>query len=131
MVRVGCLPREGAAQQTTEALSALEPTRPLPQALMDRYTKGFIEAWQGELRKLRIKPLTADNLKAAITAMETQTGDHGRPLGISPNLLVVPKAQRFAANKLLTAELLPNAAGTAAESNDLRGAVELLVADWL
>ena len=77
------------------------------------------------------KPLTADNLKAVITAMETQTGDHGRPLGISPNLLVVPKALRFTANKLLTAELLPNAAGTATESNDLRGALDLLVADWL
>lgn len=77
------------------------------------------------------KPLTADNLKAAITAMETQTGDHGRPLGISPNLLVVPKALRFTANKLLTAELLPNAAGTATESNDLRGVLDLLVADWL
>lgn len=77
------------------------------------------------------KPLTAENLKAAITAMETQTGDHGRPLGISPNLLVVPKALRFTANKLLTAELLPNAAGTATESNDLRGALDLLVADWL
>ena len=77
------------------------------------------------------KPLTADNLKAVITAMETQTGDHGRPLGISPNLLVVPKALRFTANKLLTAELLPNAAGTATESNDLRGVLDLLVADWL
>ena len=77
------------------------------------------------------KPLTADNLKAAITAMETQTGDHGRPLGITPNLLVVPKALRFTANKLLTAELLPNDAGTATESNDLRGALDLLVADWL
>ena len=77
------------------------------------------------------KPLTADNLKAAIAAMETQTGDHGRPLGISPNLLVVPKALRFTANKLLTAELLPNAAGTATESNDLRGVLDLLVADWL
>ncbi len=77
------------------------------------------------------KPLTADNLKAVIMAMETQTGDHGRPLGISPNLLVVPKALRFTANKLLTAELLPNAAGTATESNDLRGVLDLLVADWL
>ena len=77
------------------------------------------------------KPLTAVNLKAVITAMETQTGDHGRPLGISPNLLVVPKALRFTANKLLTAELLPNDAGTATESNDLRGALDLLVADWL
>lgn len=77
------------------------------------------------------KPLTATNLKAAITAMETQTGDHGRPLGISPNLLVVPKALRFTAKKLLEAELVANEAGTATESNDVRGVVDLLVADWL
>ena len=77
------------------------------------------------------KALTAENLKAAITAMETQTGDLGRPLGLSPNLLVVPKALRFTAKKLLEAELVPNAAGTATESNELRGALDLLVGDWL
>jgi type VI secretion system protein ImpL len=32
----------------------------LPQALYDRYTREFIAAWQGELRKLRIRLLTAD-----------------------------------------------------------------------
>jgi phage major head subunit gpT-like protein len=77
------------------------------------------------------KALTGENLKAVITAMETQTGDHGRPLGLSPNLLVVPKALRFTAKKLLEAELVPNAAGTATESNELRGALDLLVGDWL
>lgn len=77
------------------------------------------------------KALNADNLKAVITAMETQTGDYGRPLGISPNLLVVPKALRFQAKKLLESELVPNAAGTATESNELRGSLELLVPDWL
>lgn len=77
------------------------------------------------------KPLTSANLKAAITAMETQTGDHGRPLGISPNLLVVPKVLRFTANKLLTADLVPNEAGTATESNELKGAADLLVGNWL
>ena len=75
------------------------------------------------------KALTAESLKAAITAMETQTGDHGRPLGISPNLLVVPKAHRFTARRLLTAELV--AEGGVQVSNDLAGAVDLLVADWL
>lgn len=77
------------------------------------------------------KALTADNLMAVITAMETQTGDHGRPLGISPNLLVVPKSLRFDAKRLLENELVPNAAGTATESNVVKGALDLLVADWL
>ena len=77
------------------------------------------------------KALTAENLQAAITAMSTQTGDHGRPLGISPNLLVVPKALRFDAKRLLEAELLVGPNGATTESNVLRGAAELLVADWL
>lgn len=77
------------------------------------------------------KDLTAENLKAAITAMETLTGDHGRPLGISPNLLVVPKALRFVAKKLLESDQVPNAAGTATESNDVKNVVDVLVADWL
>ena len=76
------------------------------------------------------KPLTADNLKAAITAMETQTGDHGRPLGISPNILVVPKAMRFVAKKLLEAELVVES-GVGVVTNDVMGALDLLVADWL
>ena len=75
--------------------------------------------------------LTADSLKAAITAMETRTGDHGRPLDISPNLLVVPKKLRFVAAKLLESDLVPNAAGTATETNDVKNVVDLLVANWL
>jgi phage major head subunit gpT-like protein len=75
------------------------------------------------------KPLTAENLKAAITAMETQTGDQGRPLGISPNMLVVPKALRFTANRLLKSELVNE--GGVQVSNDLAGTLEPLVADWL
>ncbi len=32
----------------------------LPQALLERYSRDFVAAWQTELRKMRIKPLTAD-----------------------------------------------------------------------
>lgn len=76
------------------------------------------------------KPLTAESLKEAILAMETQTGDHGRPLGISPNILVVPKALRFVAKKLMEAELVSEA-GVGVVTNDVMGALDLLVADWL
>ena len=75
------------------------------------------------------KALTAENLKAVITAMETQTGDQGRPLGISPNILVVPKQLRFTAKALLEAQLV--AEGGVQVSNPLVGALDLLVADWL
>ena len=75
------------------------------------------------------KTLNAENLKAAITAMESQTGDYGRPLGISPNLLVVSKAHRFQANRLLKSDLVNE--GGVQVSNDLAGTLEPLVADWL
>jgi phage major head subunit gpT-like protein len=85
--------------------------------------------WQ--LAQASKEALTGDTLKAAITAIETRTGDKGRPLGIAPNLLVVPKALRWQATQLLNSDLVPNAAGTATESNVLKGALTLLVADWL
>lgn len=75
------------------------------------------------------KALTAENLKAAITAMDTLTGDGGRPLGISPNLLVVPKALKFTAKRLLEAELVNE--GGVQVSNDVAGSLDLLIADWL
>lgn len=77
------------------------------------------------------KPLTAENLKAAATAMGAQKGDYGRPLGIKPDLLVVPKELEFAARDLLTATLVPNAAGTATQSNTLAGYCEYMAANWL
>ena len=75
------------------------------------------------------KALTPENLKAAITAMDTLTGDGGRPLGISPNLLVVPKALKFTAKRLLEAELVNE--GGVQVSNDVAGSLDLLIADWL
>lgn len=75
------------------------------------------------------KPLTMENLKDAITAMRTQTGDHGRPLGIKPTLLVVPAALQFDAKKVLENELISD--GTTTVSNETRGVVASLVADWL
>lgn len=74
--------------------------------------------------------LDADALMAAITAMRTLTGDHGRPLGIRPNLLVVPPSLQFTAARLLNAELV-NDGGGVQVSNLLKGSLNLLVADWL
>ena len=77
------------------------------------------------------KALDSTNLWKAITAMRTRTGDMGRPLGLRGNLLVVPPNMEAAATKLLTSDLVPNAEGTATESNSLKGRLQLLVADWL
>ena len=51
---------------------------------------------------------------------------NGRPLGIKPNLLVVPPALESKGLKLLNSE---NAAG--GETNEWKGTAELLVVPWL
>ncbi len=55
-----------------------------------------------------------------------QKGDYGRPLGLMPNLLVVPPALEEAGREILTAER--DAAGA---TNVWKGTAELLVAPWL
>ena len=79
------------------------------------------------------KPLTADNVWAAINAIETCKGDGGRPLGLRATTLVVPTALQRDANKLLTAELVPVQVGAevTTESNDLKGRLQPLVSPWL
>lgn len=61
--------------------------------------------------------------RAALTEMK---GDHGRPLGLVPNLLVVPGSLESAARKILNSE---HAAG--GETNEWKGTAELLVCPWL
>ncbi len=53
-------------------------------------------------------------------------GDHGQPLRIKPNLLVVPRSLEGAALELLNAER--NAAGA---TNVWKGTATLFVCDWL
>ncbi|WP_323780140.1 Mu-like prophage major head subunit gpT family protein [Thalassovita sp.] len=61
--------------------------------------------------------------RAALTGMK---GDHGRPLGLMPNLLVVPPALESAGRKLLNSEN-----GSGGETNEWKGTAELLVVPWL
>ena len=44
---------------------------------------------------------------------------------------MVPTTLQRMANKLLTADLVPNAEGTATESNDLKDRLKPLVSPWL
>ncbi len=69
--------------------------------------------------------LDSESLWAAITAMRTLTADGGRKLGIKPNMLVVPAALEKVATRLLERELDENS------SNELKGKLELVVADYL
>jgi phage major head subunit gpT-like protein len=62
----------------------------------------------------------------ARAAIGSFKGDHGRPLGLTPNLLVVPPSLESAGRKILNSE---NASG--GETNEWKGTAELLVVPWL
>jgi phage major head subunit gpT-like protein len=61
--------------------------------------------------------------RAAISGMK---GDYGRPLGLMPNLLIVPPSLESAGRKILNSEY---AAG--GETNEWKGTAELIVVPWL
>lgn len=70
--------------------------------------------------------LDAAGYEAARKAMLGMTGDHGRPLGLRPSLLVVGPANEGPAREILNAER--NDAGA---TNVWRGTAKLLVTSWL
>ena len=74
--------------------------------------------------------LNEASLIAAYTAISSRTGDGGRPLGIRPNLLVVPPQLEFTARQLVGADIVGDGAG-GTKSNPLKGVVEVLVSPWL
>lgn len=69
--------------------------------------------------------LTAANLFAAFAAMEGITADGGRPLGIVPDLLVVPPSLRAAAMRALAER------DDAGASNPAYKLVDVIVPSWL
>lgn len=70
--------------------------------------------------------LNAANYAIARGGIQNMKGDGGRPLGLVPNLLVVPPALESAGRKLLNSE--NNDAGA---TNEWKGTAELLVVPWL
>lgn len=70
--------------------------------------------------------LDATSYAAARSALMGMKGDYARPLGLKPNLLVVPPSLESAARKLLNSEY---AAG--GETNPWKGTAELMVTPWL
>jgi len=71
------------------------------------------------------RTLTADNLWDTIAKMRAFTADGGRKLAIKPTLLVVPPSLEKLATRLMERELDANS------SNELKGRLEILVADYL
>lgn len=71
------------------------------------------------------RALNADNLWDCIQKMRQTEADGGRKLGISPNMLVIHPSLEKLATRLLERELDANS------SNELKGRLELVVADYL
>lgn len=70
--------------------------------------------------------LDAAHYATARAALMNMKGDNGRPLGITPTLLVVPPSLESAGRKLLNSEN-----GSGGETNEWKGTAELLVTPWL
>lgn len=72
------------------------------------------------------QPLTPANYAIARAALSGMKGDGGRPLGLVPNLLVVPPALESAGRQILNSEY-----GTAGVTNEWKGTAELMFSPWL
>lgn len=70
--------------------------------------------------------LNPENYAEARAALINMKGDHGRPLGIMPDLLIVTGTNESAGRKLVINE---NASG--GESNEWKGTARIVVSSWL
>lgn len=70
--------------------------------------------------------LNYESFNAVYSSMQSLKGDNGRPLGLRPNLLVVPPNQRAAALEVVKAERKANGA-----TNINRDVVDVLSTAWL
>lgn len=80
--------------------------------------------WQ--LARKSKAPLTAENYAAGRTAMMSLTADGGRPLGISPNVLLVPPQLEAAARAIVGSQLT-----TGGATNPWYGTAEIIVTPYL
>ncbi|HAJ5480066.1 TPA: head protein [Escherichia coli] len=74
-------------------------------------------------------PLTLDNLWLGWSDMREFTADGGRKLGIKPTHIVVPTSLEKQAVQLLERELFAD--GNTTVSNEMKGKLQLVVADYL
>lgn len=72
------------------------------------------------------QPLDDDHYSAARAALSGMKGDHGRPIGVMPKLLIVGASNEKAARQLVIATNKANGA-----TNEWAGSAELLVVPWL
>ena len=72
------------------------------------------------------QPLDAASYANARTALTSLKGDYGRPLGLMPNMLVVPPSLESAGRRILNTEFGPGGA-----TNEWKGTAELKLIPWL
>lgn len=118
-------------ERTRPELEALTATNDEGVFMRDEYLFGIryrcnagFGFWQ--MARKQKNALTAANFNAAVAAMQTLAADGGRPLGLSPTLLVVPPALRAAAMEIVKSERLASGA-----SNPNLGMTDLLVTPWV
>lgn len=76
--------------------------------------------------------LDADNFEAAVAAMTSLKDERGKPLGIMPNVLVVPASLQGAAKRLMNGQRIVVVNNTpVAIANEWAGTVETIVSPWL
>jgi phage major head subunit gpT-like protein len=85
----------------------------------DRKVAGYSFPWMAYRSEATFN---AENLKAAILAMNAFVDSKGQPLGVSPNVLVIPPSLKFTAKKLLTSEMIADGLG-GFENNELVGEI--------
>lgn len=73
------------------------------------------------------KALTADNYASVRAAMMARKGENGLPLGVRPNVIVVPPQLEATAKLIVMADMIPSTAGTASQTNINKGTAEVLV----
>lgn len=76
-------------------------------------------------------PLTAANYEAVRATMMGYKTSGGIPLGIRPNILLVPPTLEMQAKRIVVSQSVATAAGTAAEDNMLAGTATIIVAEEL
>ncbi|EKM8515576.1 Mu-like prophage major head subunit gpT family protein [Salmonella enterica] len=83
--------------------------------------------WQ--MAQMMRSELNTDLFWQAWKSITDRKADGGRPLGLRPSVLVVPPALEDVATKILQRELSVDNGATV--TNELKGKVELVVADWM
>lgn len=94
------------------------------------------EGESGTQSNIGTDALAVDSLQAAITMMMKFKDDRGKPLGIVPDLLVVPPDLQWTAMELLNSAFYPELIAAAAgeqklAANVLKGRLDLVVSPYL